>query len=444
MQKITDIFVSLVKRYLPNPFSLAITLTVIVFVWGWGLGNSVADLTGYWGKGLFSSLAFIMQMVLILCTGYALAISPFVEKLLDRVCGIPKSRYGALVFVFLTAMLCAYINWGFALVAAAMICKKIAARNGSKKFDFPIMVAAAYSATQIPAFGSALILQVASPGHFLEDKIGLLSFAETLLAPANLAMMAVLIVSVIVLLRFIMPAPDKSIIVDPVLLAEEENDRAKLAEQRKQKGITAADKLDRFTPLSWFVAAMGALVIVNFFRTKGFIGLDTNTVILIFLTLGILAHGSPIAYVRAINSAITTCGGIVLQFPFYYGMMGLMTGSGVATALSNAFISISTPDTLPMYTFWSAGLLNLFIPSAGGQWAVQGPVMIEAGIHLGVSNAKVAMAVCWGDLWTNLIQPFWALPMLAIAKLDVKDIMGYCIMIGILEGVILSIGFLLW
>lgn len=194
-----------------------------------------------------------------------------------------------------------------------------------------------------------------------------------------------------------------------------------------------------------------ALIGITYLVVKlGFLGggFDLNTAILVFLLLGVIFYGSPIRYVNAIGKASSSCAGIILQFPFYAGIMGIMTcssadGISLAGAISEACISIANQTTFPLLSFLSAGLVNVFVPSGGGQWAVQGPIMIPAGVELGVNPAITGMAIAWGDAWTNLIQPFWALPALAIAKLDAKDIMGYCLIDLFVVGIIVCAGFVL-
>jgi len=132
--------------------------------------------------------------------------------------------------------------------------------------------------------------------------------------------------------------------------------------------------------------------------------------------------------------------GIIIQFPFYAGIMGMMTDSGLAATLSRGFVAISNEVTFPLFTFLAAGIVNIFVPSGGGQWAVQAEIMLGAGEELGVSAARTAMSVAWGDAWTNMIQPFWALPALAIAGLSAKDIMGYCLMVLLFSGVVIGLG----
>ena len=211
--------------------------------------------------------------------------------------------------------------------------------------------------------------------------------------------------------------------------------------------MTPAEWLERFPLLSILTAICAIMYLVYTFITKGSITLSLNVVNLIFLTLGIIFHGTPISYVNAITDAAKSAGGIILQFPFYAGIMGIMTATGptgqsLAGAISDFFVNISNQTTFPLFTFLSAGIVNFFVPSGGGQWAVQAPIVMPAGNALGVSPAVSAMAIAWGDAWTNMLQPFWALPALGIAGLGARDIMGYCAIVLIVTGIIIGCGFL--
>ena len=199
--------------------------------------------------------------------------------------------------------------------------------------------------------------------------------------------------------------------------------------------------------LSFFVAILGTIFLVRYFMKLGSFSLSLDAVNLIFLVLGVLFHRTPIGYVRAISAAAKGAGGIILQFPFYAGLMGMMTTKGpdgvsLAGAISNVFVQISNGRTFPLFTFLSAGIVNFFVPSGGGQWAVQAPIMMPAGEHLHVAHSVTAMAIAWGDAWTNMLQPFWALPALGIAGLGARDIMGYCAVVLLVSGLIICLGFL--
>jgi short-chain fatty acids transporter len=209
---------------------------------------------------------------------------------------------------------------------------------------------------------------------------------------------------------------------------------------KARKDMTPAEKQENSMILAAIIVVVGLIYIARFFIKGGALSLDI--VNFTFLILGLLFHRTPIAYVKAVDKSVRTCGGIVLQFPFYAGLMGMMVSSGLAATLSNWFVSVSTPQTFQLFTYYSAGIVNMFVPSGGGQWAVQGPIMMPAAEALGVSYGRAAMGIAWGDAWTNMIQPFWALPLLAVAKLNIKDIMGYTTVILLWAGIVTSLGLL--
>ena len=160
---------------------------------------------------------------------------------------------------------------------------------------------------------------------------------------------------------------------------------------------------------------------------------------------GVLFHRTPRSLIDAFGEAAKGAAGIILQFPLYAGIMGMMTGASaegvsLASVISNFFVNISTVKTFPLFTFLSAGIVNLFVPSGGGQWVVQGPIMMPAGLEIGVDPAKTAMCIAYGDSWTNMIQPFWALPALGLAKLGARDIMGYTLIVLIVSGLVIAAG----
>ncbi len=212
--------------------------------------------------------------------------------------------------------------------------------------------------------------------------------------------------------------------------------------------VTPAEKIENSPIMSMIIAAAGLIYLIVYFAGNGF-NITLNIVNLLFLILGIIFHKTPINYVRAITDATKGAAGIILQFPFYSGIMTIMTTTSAATGLSlaavisNWFVSIATPITFPLFTFLSAGIVNFFVPSGGGQWAVQGPIMMPAGQALGVSPALTGMGIAWGDAWTNMIQPFWALPALGIAGLSARDIMGYCLITLFFSGIVVCGGFLI-
>ncbi len=314
--------------------------------------------------------------------------------------------------------------------------------------DYRLLIASAYSGFVVwhAGLSGSVPLKLATPGPDLAAAtngaiVDPIAISDTILHPFNIAMVVLVIIAITVVNALMHPKGSQVVTVDPELLVEE-------APVEKRKAETPAEKLENSRLLSWLIAALGIayLLISLVFRGGAF---DLGSVIMIFLFLGILFHGTPVAYVRAFGKAASGAAGIILQFPFYAGIMGIITGVGESgicfgTVISNACINISSPVTYPLLTFLCAALLNMFVPSGGGHWAIQAPIMFTAGAELGVDPGLTGMAIAWGDAWTNMIQPFWALPALAIARLSAKDIMGFCLIDLFVSGVIISGGLLFW
>lgn len=259
--------------------------------------------------------------------------------------------------------------------------------------------------------------------------------SQTLFSGYNLIIVVLLLVVIPLLNRFMQPK--KPTLVNPKLIEEQQ--------YQLPPRTTPAQKLDDSRMVAVLLLGMALLYSVAEFGENGF-SLGLNIVIGLFLFVGLLAHGSLERYYRAVDGGINGITGIVILFPFYGGIMGLMTGASVdgisiGSQISEFFVNVASKDTFPVLAFLSAGLVNIFVPSGGGQFAVQGPVMIPAGVKLGVDPAVTAMAIAWGDAWTNMIQPFWALPLLGIAGLDARAIMGYCLIVLVASGVIITGGF---
>lgn len=437
MKGITRFSNSLMEKYLPDPFLFVIILTVVIFALGLGLtDSSPVQMVAFWGEGFWKLLAFSMQMVLVLVTGFVLASSPIFKKGLGKLASVAKSPGSAIILVTLVSLAASWINWGFGLVIGALFAKELAKRV--ENVDYRLLVASAYSGFIIwhAGFSGSIPLSIATEGHPFVDKIGIIPTSATIFASYNLIIIAALVIIVPLLNRLMMPKKEDTVTVDPKLLADP------IIEALPAKSdMTPAERLENSWMISMIIGALGIAFIIYYFVQNGF-ALTLDLVNFMFLFLGIIFHGTPRKYLIAVQEAVKGAGAIIVQFPFYAGIMGMMTASGLAGVMSEAFVSISTADTLPLFAFLSAGLVNFFVPSGGGQWAVQAPIMLEAAEMLGSDPAKVAMAVAWGDAWTNMIQPFWALPALAIAGLKAKDIMGFCVIVLIVSGVVIGLGLL--
>ncbi|MCQ2294321.1 MAG: short-chain fatty acid transporter [Bacteroidales bacterium] len=441
--------VKLVQRWLPEPFIFAIILTLVAACLAMPICHqSPIEVVENWGGGVWNLLAFAMQMALVLVCGSTLAAAPAIKRVISSLAGIPKSPAAAIALVTGVSAIACWLNWGFGLIVGVIFAKEIAKRLAG--VDYRLLIASAYSGFVVwhAGLSGSIPLTMATPGEALAKATnGILTepvpVSQTILDYHNLIIVAVVIVAIVITNSLMHPKND-IICVDPALLEEESPVVAKL----DKKSLTPAQRMENSRVLSWIVALLGFtyLVIHLGFRGGSF---DLGSVIMLFLFLGVVLHGTPLAYVRAFGKAATGASGIILQFPFYAGIMGIITGVGASgicfgTVISNACISISNPTTYPLLTFLCAALLNMFVPSGGGHWAIQAPIMFAAGANLGVDPGLTGTAIAWGDAWTNLIQPFWAIPALAIAKLDAKDIMGFCLIDLLITGIIICSGLVIW
>lgn len=422
--------VRLVDRYLPDPYIFVLILTLIVIAAAMAVeGLGPIAVIGMWGDGFWGLLAFSMQMLLVLVTGFMLASTPPVKRVLVALARWVKSPGAAIVTVSLVSLTAHWINWGFGLIVSALFAKEVARLV---HVDYRLLIASAYSGFVIwhGGLSGSVPLSIATPGHPFEALAGVIGTGSTTFAFFNLAIVAALFVVVPLVNRLMMPSAADSFYVDRALLPD--------AAPEDDKIERPADRLETSRSISSLVGLAGMVWLVTYFGRGG--SLTLNAVNFLFLTLAILLHGTPRRLLASLKEAIKGGGGIVIQFPFYAGIMGIMVSSGLADTMSKALLSIATDRTLPFLVFISAGIVNFFVPSGGGQWAVQAPAILPAAIALGADLPRVVMAVAWGDAWTSLIQPFWVLPVLAIAGLQAKDVMGYCAMHLLLTGIIISIG----
>ncbi|MUK89026.1 short-chain fatty acid transporter [Ornithinibacillus sp. L9] len=438
---ITAFFDRMVRRYLPDAFLFAIILTFVVFLLGvFFTDSSAVQMVEYWGGGFWDLLAFAMQMSLVVVTGYILANSPIVKKMLGKISNLANSPGQAIILVTFVAGIANLINYGFGLVVGALLAIHVAKRVPS--VDYRLLMASAYSAFLLwhGGLSGSVPLTIATEDHFLADLVGVIPVTETLLSSFNLFIVGTLLITLPLLNRLVMKSTQGLGKIDPELL-DLQATQIEVPTEAPKEEMTPAERLENSQIISLIIGVLGLVFIIYHFIQNG-LDLNINIVNFIFLFLGIIFHRTPRRFLNSVTDAVKNAGGIIIQFPFYAGIMGMMVTSGLSEQMSMWFVNISTEFTLPLFSFISAGIVNFFVPSGGGQWAIQGPIMIPAAMDLGVDTAKTAMAVAWGDAWTNMIQPFWALPLLAIAGLKVKDIMGFCVIILIYSFIPISIGLL--
>ena len=434
------------KALLPAPFTIAVVLTLVTFVLAYFLSpnqETPLSLLNYWEKGLWNSplLVFAVQMMLMLVLGHVLALTKTVSHWIDKATLFCSNSAQAAAWVTLLTLLVSFFNWGLGLVFGAIFARKVGehATKNNIPLNYPLIGAAGYSGLMVwhgGISGSAPI-KIAEKGHFLEEKMGVISQSETIFSSMNISISLVLLI-VLPCLMYMLGKKSESKII--------KLNSAPIEEEKEE--IQGAERLDHSNILAYVFG--GIIMIFCIYKALIFPQqlslsfITPNFINLFLLGLGILLHKNFNHFLKGVNQAIGGASGILIQFPLYFGIMGIMNSSGLVGVFSDFFVSISNPTTFPIFAFISAGIVNVFVPSGGGQWGVQGPIIIEAASQLNVPYWKAVMAIAYGDQLTNMLQPFWALPLLGITGLKAKDILPYSLLLLLLGGSIFVIGLLLF
>lgn len=430
---------ALSQRLIPSAFAIAILLTFFTF----GLamlvvGASPLTVVIEWGNGFWTLVPFAMQMALVVLTGFLVSSAPVVDRLFKRLAGVAKTGRGAVVLMALVSMGLAWFHWGLSLIGCAMLVRHVARVN--HKVDYRLLVCAAYfgmGATWHSGLSASAPLLVATPGHFLEKTIGIVPITSTIFHPFNLGLTVIVVVLLAALVAALHPPPEQTVIISAGALTHF-TDISTPRRPADARGF--AGWVDYARWLNLLVAACGLVWLTWYFATKGPV-LTLDVLNFAFLMLAILLHPSPASVLAAADEGARLMSGVVLQFPFYAGMYGVIQGTGLATALGTWIAAISQPRTLPLFLYWYSGVVNYFVPSGGSKWAIEAPYLVDAATRLGVGIDQVVVAYAWGDMATDLIQPFWALPLLAAARLDFRDIMGYAMLVFLVYVTVVSVAF---
>lgn len=424
------------ERWIPSAmtFSLLLTLIVGVMALFW-TPTSPTDIIQYWGDGLSGILAFITQMALILLLGHMLANTGPIRRALIVLARIPSRPATAYMFVFvISAVLCLFV-WGLGLIAGAVLAREIAvqARERGVKLHYPLLVAAGYSGFIVwhMGYSGSGPLTAATSGSFLSAALGgsVIPVSETIFSWWNITAAVLVIIVCATLFWLVSPKNEQDIQELPAHIGREEHTTV------EYEIVTPGDRMDSSRVLVFvFGLALLAYLIIHFSRGGG---ITLDIVNWSLLTLVLLFSKNVVDLIELTKDAASNVGEILLQFPLYAGILGIMQKSGLIALLSDAFVSIANAQTFGILAFLSAGIVNFFVPSGGGQFAVQGPIMLDAAEKLGVDPAIAVMAIAYGDQWTNMLQPFWALPILAIAGMKMRDILGYTTVTLVGSGVVM-------
>lgn len=438
MKDIIQLFDSIMRKWTPDPFVIAVALTGLVGILALIFTPAgLTEVTLSWGDGFWKLISFTLQMAMILLGGFLVASSPVVQLGLEKICGRITSPALAIIATTLIAGLASWLNWGFGLVVGAFLAVEMARQV--PKANFRVLVASSYSGFLLwhGGLSGSIPLVVNTEGNFSQEWIGrVIPLSETLFSGFNITA----VLGLIVLLPLTNWYLSRSVEDSEV---EIKFPPAKLVAIPSEKNQTPAQKVENSYWVPVFLFAFALFYLFLIIRKDQF-RLDLNAINFIFLFLGLILHWRTRSFLSAIKKGSEKLGPILIQYPLYAGIMGIMRETGLANRISDFFVNTSTQTSFPLFTFLGAGVVNFFVPSGGGQWAVQAPVVIPAAETLGVNIPLTVLAVAWGDAWTNMAQPFWALPLLAIAGLGAKDILGFTLTTLIISGLWLSTLFLIF
>jgi short-chain fatty acids transporter len=432
------------RKTAPDPFVLAVLLTATTVFLALGFGDAPSSggsrlvaLFDLWrgNGGLWKLLEFAMQMCLILVAGHALASSPPAARAIQALAARPETTRQAAVLVCLVTCLTAVLNWGLSLILGALLAREVGrsmSRRG-RPAHYPLLAAAGYLGLLVwhGGFSGSATLTMTSaveaakvlPPAYVAQLGGRgVPLTETTFSALNVFVTLGLVVGLPVLMGFLAPRDEDEMLPVEHFRPATVSPAPVIADAG---GGTLPDRLDR----SFFLAALLALplllVPLRHIAVNGLAALDLKAIIAAMIGLGLLLHGSLRAYLEAVEEGAGSCGGIILQFPLYGGIMALMEGSGLVRRFADALTGLGPPATVPLTSFLAGCVINMFIPSGGGHWAVQGPVALQSGLQAGIPPGKMILSVAYGGEVTDMLQPFWALPLLAITGVRARDIVGY-------------------
>lgn len=426
------------ERWVPDSWVICMILTSIAFLLALGgAGVGLQESVLAWGDGVWVLLTLAMQFTIAMVAAHACVSSRPVYDLLDRLAGLPDPDRPsqALLLAAVFSLVTAYLNWALCLVACALFVPFICRRN--PKVDVRVLIAAAYiglgTVWHCGLSGSAPLILATPDNPLLAPSTGapvvdrLYPVTETLFHPFNLVYM--LVIGATGLLAAISLHPRRDAVT---LSAAQVEAILPKPPERLEEPRTPAERLEAFRGWVWLAALLLAYPLGHSIMTRGFgTSWTINAYNTVFLVAALLLHGRPVTFLRACRQGVDAAWGIILQFPFYAGIFGLMQNTQLGPWIGELFASFATQGTYPFVVYVYSAVMNLFVPSAGSKWLIEAPYLLPAGQSLDVSTVTVLLSYSYGDSTTNLIQPFFAIPILAVTRLRFGDVVGYTFLIAV-------------
>jgi short-chain fatty acids transporter len=425
------------ERWVPDAFVFALIATLVVIVAGVAFTpSSLPQVIDAWGKGLWELIPFTLQMALIIITGHVLATSPPVGRVIRRVASWPTTPRNAVALVACFAMASSWFNWGFSLIFSAVLAREVARRV--EGVDYRALAAASFlgiGSVWAQGLSGSAALQMATPGA-LQPQIreivahngavpgGIIPFSHTIFLWQSLASVVVEIVVVTAVMWLVTPPAGRGKTAHDLGIAL---GQAEIEPSAPLAKPTPGQWLEHSPILNWLIVALGGTYLVRYFMQAGepLNAINLNTVNLTFLLLGFLLHKTPARLMHAVQGATPAVWGVILQFPFYAGIAGIITSTHLSQQLAHAFVGISNERTFPAIVATYSAVLGVFVPSGGSKWVVEAPYVMAAAHELKVHLGWVVASYDLGEALANLVQPFWMLPILGLFQLRARDVMGY-------------------
>lgn len=427
------------ENIIPDPLVFCLILTILVFAAGVIFtDHGVMGMLNSWFNGIWSQIAFAFQMSFMVVTCSVTAKSRQVKKILKKIAKLVNTPTSAIILLMAFGYASSFLNWAFCTIVTPILAMQLT--KHVKGLHFPMLVAAGYSTMNLGQClgpSASVYALLAGKEHFLVDKIGVLTQDVTTYNPMNVIIFFILAIGTIILT--LKTIPPKHEVVEFTGTVDDNDEK-----EKEEPKITLADKMNGSKIIMILIGIAGLINIVYTIMQKGFLGsLSLNFVIFMFLTANFLLYNTPAKFILAYRTNLSLATDVMIQFPFYGGISGMMADSGLGQIIVGGFTSLATSYTLPLFSYWSASILNLFIPSQGGQWIVQGPIIVDAALSLKANMPQVINAFVYGDEATNLLQPLYVIPALSVVGMKLKDVWGYMAFIWLFWFIVTTLGLLI-
>jgi short-chain fatty acids transporter len=432
------------ERWVPDAFVFALVATLVVLAAGVAATPStLPQVIDAWGRGFWDLIPFTLQMSLVIITGHVLATSPPMQRVIRTIAAWPRTPPGAVATVTVFALGGAWINWGFSLVFSAVLAREVARRVDG--VDYRALAAASFlglGSIWAQGLSGSAALQMATPGA-LQPRIrdivshgglvpaGLIPFGQTIFLWQSLVAVAVELLAVTAVMWLATPRAGEGKTARDLGIDLGSGHAHPGAPASGVRPINPGAWLEQSPLLTWLIVALGLSYLVRYFAAadEPLNAINLNILNLAFLLLGFLMHRTPARLMRAVQDATPAVWGVILQFPFYAGIAGIITATHLNERVAGAFVRMSTPRTFPPLVALYSALLGVFVPSGGSKWVIEAPYVMAAAHTLKVHLGWVVSSYDLGEALANLVQPFWMLPTLGLFRLGARDVMGYTLVV---------------